>query len=107
MDVVTMFNDCFNLKIGWMVSMYIPMVPLGFDMAYPAELQGLCDSDSAGKPKKCHCCRIVTLTGVTVTDRACIYCSAKRKFDIFPASVRPKKIFCRNPETVRMGCKMP
>ena len=42
MDVVTMFNDCFNLKIGWMVSIYIPMVPLGFDMAYPAELQGLC-----------------------------------------------------------------
>ena len=37
-----MFNDCFNLKIGWMVSMYIPVVPLGFDMAYPAELQGLC-----------------------------------------------------------------
>ena len=38
-----MFNDCFNLKIGWMVSMYIPVVPLGFDMAYPAELQNLCD----------------------------------------------------------------
>ena len=37
-----MFNDCFNLKIGWMVSMYIPVVPLGFDMAYPAELQNLC-----------------------------------------------------------------
>ena len=37
-DVATMFNDCFNLKIGWMVSMYIPVVPLGFDFAYPAEL---------------------------------------------------------------------
>ena len=42
MDVATMFNDCFNLKIGWMVSMYISVVPLGFDMAYPAELQNLC-----------------------------------------------------------------
>ena len=29
-----MFNDCFNLKIGWMVSMYIAVVPLGFDMQY-------------------------------------------------------------------------
>ena len=37
-----MFYDCFNLKIGWMVSMYIAVVPLGFDMAYPAELQNLC-----------------------------------------------------------------
>ena len=37
-----MFNDCLNLKIGWMVSMYIPVVPFGFDMAYPAELQNLC-----------------------------------------------------------------
>ena len=37
-----MFNDCFNLKIGWMVSMYIAVVPLGFDMAYPAKLQNLC-----------------------------------------------------------------
>ena len=37
-DVATMFNDCFNLKIGWLVSMYIPVVPLGLDFAYPAEL---------------------------------------------------------------------
>ena len=41
-----MFNDCFNLKIGWTVSMYIPVVPLGFDMAYPAERQDLCGSCS-------------------------------------------------------------
>ena len=40
-----MFNDCFNLKIGWMVSMYIAVVPLGFDMAYPAELQNLCAAE--------------------------------------------------------------
>ena len=44
-----MFNDCVNLKIGWMVSMYIPMVPLGFDMAYPDELQGLCESAGTRK----------------------------------------------------------
>ena len=44
-DILCMFNDCFNLKIGWMMSMYTPLDvhTLGFDMAYPAELQGLCD----------------------------------------------------------------
>ena len=42
-----MFNDCLNLKIGWMVSMYIAVVPLGFDMANPAELQNLCGSSGA------------------------------------------------------------
>ena len=38
-----MFDDWFHLIVGWIVSMYIPVVPLGLDIAYPAELQNLCD----------------------------------------------------------------
>ena len=38
-----MFDDWFHLIEGWIMSMYIPVVPLGLDIAYPAELQNLCE----------------------------------------------------------------
>ena len=38
-----MNKDWFNLKEGWIVSKCIPVVPLGLDLTYPAELQNLCE----------------------------------------------------------------
>ena len=32
LDVVTIIHDWFNLKIGWIVSMSIPLVPCRFDI---------------------------------------------------------------------------
>ena len=37
-----MNKDWFNLKEGWIVRKCIPVVPLGLDLTYPAELQNLC-----------------------------------------------------------------
>ena len=34
-----MINDWINLKVGWIVSMCMPVVPWRFDIDYPAELQ--------------------------------------------------------------------
>ena len=34
-----MFNDWFNLKVGWILSMRMPVVPRRFDIDYPAVLQ--------------------------------------------------------------------
>ena len=49
-----MFDDWFHLIVGWIVSMYIPVVPLGLDIAYPAELQNLCESARTTPKTRCE-----------------------------------------------------
>ena len=34
-----MLNYLFNLKVGWILSRHMPVVPRRFDIDYPAELQ--------------------------------------------------------------------
>ena len=38
-DVVTMMKDWYKLKVGWIVSKCIPMVPFGMDLTHPIKLQ--------------------------------------------------------------------
>ena len=38
-DVVTMMKNWYRLKVGWVVSKCIPMVPFGMDLTHQIELQ--------------------------------------------------------------------